>query len=177
MDWSEVTAITTGLLAVATFAVAFFAWRGIVENKALIEATKREADLLWDSAVPHLLPENVDGVGDPLGRGGQMKISYATGTIPARAVKIWVGSAAGVRYTTNDLLTPEGNRVRVLELAESRAGTEPPKEWDEWLRRMSQGTVSFRVVMQWTGPGDHVTTRAWLLARGIWEEVPESLRG
>jgi hypothetical protein len=92
VDWTEVTAITTGLLAIATFVLAYFAWRGIVENKQLISATKREVDLLWANAVPYLIPESVDGL--PISvtaKGGRLRISYAAGTIPARSVVAWVG--------------------------------------------------------------------------------------
>jgi len=176
VDWTELTAITTGLLALGTFALAYFAWRGIVENKKLIDSTKREADLLWENAIPYLIPENVDGVPTTaIAMIGRLKISYAAGTIPARSVKAWVGANGEVRVGGNDLLTPTGNSVKVLALVNSRAGSEPPADWDEWLRRKQDG-VSYRVLMRWTGPGDHITERAWWISQGQWVEVPESLR-
>src|SRR5690349_6371595 len=89
-DW---LAISTAVLALATSILAGVTWRGVRENKDLIRATKREADLLWENAGPYLIPENVDGVGDSLMTGGRMKVSSAAGTIPARAVKAWFGSA------------------------------------------------------------------------------------
>jgi len=176
VDWTEVTAITTAALALATFVLAFFAWRGIVENKQLIAATKREADLLWENAVPLLLPETVNPGWDAdfLPRG--LKIWYAAGTIPARAVVAWVGWTGQVWIGRQDLMTLTNN-VKILQLEQSRAGSEPPKDWDQWLRRKPEGVVTYRVMMRWSGPGDHITERAWWVSDDQWEEVPESLRG
>jgi len=176
VDWSEVTAITTGLLAVATFMLALFAWRGIVENKRLIEATKTEADLLWANAVPYLAPDAVNPgwIADVIPRG--LMISYAAGTIPARAVVAWMGWKGEVWVGRHDLMTLTKNK-EILQLERSRAGSEPPQDWDQWLRREPDGLVTYRLVMRWSGPGDHVTERAWWLSNDVWAEVAESLRG
>jgi hypothetical protein len=182
IDWLAVSrfqwdTLGTFVLAISTTVLALVTRRGVRENKRLIEASKRQADLLWENAVPFLIPENVDGVPTiEINMSGRLKISYAAGTIPARTVKAWVGAGGEVRFGTNDLLTPIGNNVKVLELIPSRAGSEPPKEWDQWLRRKEDG-IPYRVVMRWSGPGDHITERAWWVEHSFWVEVPESLRG
>ena len=180
MDWTEGTAITTALLALATFALAFFAWRGIVENKQMISATKREVDLLWENAIPYVIPESVEGPPTKVSAsGGRLTISYAAGTIPARSGVAWVGLDGDVRVGGTGLMTATGNNLKVLglDLVQSRAGSEPPAEWNDWLRRNPEGIETSRVVMRWRGPGDHVTERAWWLSNGLWVEVPESQRG
>jgi hypothetical protein len=174
VDWAVVaaiaTAVTTLLLALATFWLAWSARRGIIENKQLIAATNRQADLLWENAIPHLVPVGLD-VSYAL-----LLVAYATGTIPARSVKAWVGMDGEVWIGAADLLTATGSNKN-LNLAPSRAGSEPPPDWDDWLRRKPEGVVTHRVVMQWTGPGDYVTERAWWLSDELWQEVPQSLRG
>lgn len=171
-------ALATFALAGFTFALAGISWWGVRENKKLIEATKREADLLWENAVPLLIPEAVaDLKGTKLGdMSGRLTISYAAGTIPARAVDAWVGSQGRVWVGGMDLLTPTGNNVKIITLGQSRAGSEPPLAWNEWLRREQDG-IGYRVVMRWAGPGDHVTERAWWFSYGLWSEIPPSRRG
>jgi len=171
-------AFATFLLAAFTCAVAAITWWGVRENKKLIEATKREADLLWENAVPVLIPESIiDIAGTTLAdMTGRLTISYAAGTIPARSVRAWVGWKGRVWFGRMDLLTLTGNNVKIIQLGQSRAGGgEPPIAWNEWLRR-DQENVSFRVVMRWAGPGDHVTERAWWFSFGLWSEVPASIR-
>lgn len=172
-----VTSVATIFLALATFAVAGMAWWGVRENKKLIEATQRQAQLLWESAVPYVIPEEVQSLsGTGLNMRGRLKISYAAGTIPARAVKAWVGSEGRVWVGEQNLLTAAGNDVKVLDLVQSRAGGgEPPIEWNDWLRRKQEG-ITYRLVMRWSGPAEHVTQRAWWVSFGYWAEVPESRR-
>jgi hypothetical protein len=175
VDWAGVAAIATLLLAFATFWLAWSARRGIIENKKLIEATQRQTDLLWHSAIPHLIPEDATE--------SRLTISYASGTIPARNVRAWVGLNGEVRSGSNYLLAPTGinplaptgNIVKVLDLAKSIAGNEPPAAWADWLTR-NQAPVTYRVVMHWSGPGDRVTERAWRLYNGQWVDVAESER-
>ena len=172
-----VTSVATFLLALATSVLAGFTWWGVHENKHFIAAAKRQSDLLWENAVPYIIPESVDQLsGTGLAMRGRLKISYAAGTIPARAVTAWVGSEGRVWVGGHDLLTAIGNNVKVLDLVQSRAGSEPPMVWNQWLRRQEEG-ITYRVVMRWSGPGDHVTQRAWWVSIGYWAELAESLRG
>jgi hypothetical protein len=168
IDWNAATAIGTLLLAAATFVLATLAWRGIVENTKLISATTRQVDLNWENAAPVLIPERAEE--------SRLTISYAAGTIPARSVTVWVELNGEIRTGSNDLLTATGNNVKVLDLVRSRAGSEPPREWDTWLRR-NEPPATYRVVMRWLGPGDHLTTRAWRMSFERWQEVPETLGG
>jgi len=173
---SLVLASATALLALATAALAGFTWWGVHENRKLIEATKRQADLLWENAIPVLVPVELDG---PLTGSGQddmkgaLKISYAAGTVAARGVRAWLGSEGLVWYGFVDVLTVS-DRVNTIRVGHSRAGTEPPKDWDEWLRNNPNRTL--RLVLAWSGPGEHLTVRAWWLGRGRWYEVPASQR-
>lgn len=173
-----ITAVATLFLAIGTFLLAAVTGWGVLENRRLIHSTQREVDLLWEAAIPYLIPERVEDL-----RGttmadmtGKLTISYAAGTIPARAVKAWVGWQGRVWIGGVDLLTITGNHIKVLDLVQSRAGSEPPITWNDWLRRQQDG-VTFRVVMRWLGPADNVTERAWWLSFGYWQEVPARLRG
>jgi hypothetical protein len=172
-----VTSVATIYLALATFGVAGMAWWGVRENKKLIAATQRQADILWENAIPYVIPEEVQSLsGTGLNMRGRLKISYAAGTIPARAVTAWVGSEGRVWVGAQSLLSATGNNVKVIDLVGSRAGSEPPIEWNEWLRRQQDG-ITYRLVMRWVGPAEHVTERAWWVSYGYWAEVPERLRG
>jgi hypothetical protein len=186
VDWTPITnwaenanwlAIATGVLALSTTVLAVVTWRGVHENKHLIQAAQRQADVLWANSVPHLLPETVE----PYGGGDELQnltISYAAGTVPARAITAWVGWKGRVWIGGQNLLSVTDNKVKRIGLVQSRAGSEPPKDWDQWLRQTDDHMI-FRVVIRWAGPEDHITERAWQVEReqGYWAEVPAALRG
>jgi hypothetical protein len=165
LDW---LAVVTGLVAAGTFGLAFATWRGTT-------AIRRQSDLMWHSAIPYVIPESVDGLGETGNETGRLRISYAAGNIPARDVQAWVGFSYFVWVGRDDLLTVTGNAQQDIVLVRGPS-REPPEGWNMWLVSPRQG-VTYRVVMRWLGPGDHVTTRAWRMSQNRWQEVPERLRG
>jgi hypothetical protein len=190
-------AIATGFLALATFLLAGLTWWDIRGNKQLIAEARRQADalvqnlgiaesqvtslrrqsdLLWENAIPYLIPTGVENLAGTTMQDmrGWLTVSYAAGTIPAQAVDAWVGSA-GLVWTGGDDLLTSRDTSKMIGLVQSRAGHEPPIEWNEWLRRDQKG-VEHRVVMRWVGPTGNTILRAWWFSWGRWAEVPEALR-
>jgi hypothetical protein len=176
-NWVEVTAITTGALALATFLLAGLTWWGIRGNRQLIDleqrqvaSLQRQTDLLWENAVPYLFPQSVHELGgEGLEMTGRLVISYAAGTVPARSITAWVGAEGKVWTGGTDLLTFR-DEMRWINLGQSRAGSEPPAEWGDWLVKDDQN-VSWRVLMRWAGPGDNWIQRAWQFSWEHWSEV------
>jgi hypothetical protein len=172
-DWVQVTAITTGMLALATFVLAGLTWVGVRENKQLIgleqkqvASLQRQTDLLWENAIPHILPGTVEHLtGEGFEMSGELTVYYASGTIPT-SVHAWLGHEGKVWVGAAEILTPT-DRDRVLDMHQSRAGSEPPAEWDHWLRR-EQENVTHRVLIRWEGPPGNLIQRAWWSEWGSW---------
>jgi hypothetical protein len=181
------------MLAAATAALAGLTWLDIHRNRDLLkeaqrqavamedsvtaqreqaDTVKRQTDLLWAAAVPTIQPEDVRDVrGERLSLQGQLIVSYASGTIPAREVRAWVGVDAGVLTGGIDLLTGTDMRpLNVVPLVQSRAGSEPPAAWSDWIGA-SVPNVDARVVMSWRGPAGHVTEHAWERQFSLWRTV------